>query len=190
MLFCDVCQRKKFNKFEKFLHFILVTTLWQKIDLNCVHMFASKNKIEFVFARCDVSKWIKIKILRNFIARSITKFIFENIFCRHKLIDRFVMNNELKNKKMTTKLLNKYNVKITIISIYQFVVNEMIERDHQSMMNLLFKLTNDVNRNWSSHFHNVFWIDRTIIKAITNQSSHCIQYDQNAMFFIEMNFLT
>ena len=39
---CDVCQRKKFNKKKKILHFTWMSTFFKKIDINYVHMFASK----------------------------------------------------------------------------------------------------------------------------------------------------
>ena len=39
---CDVCQRKKFNKKKKLLHFTWMSTFFKKININCVHMLASK----------------------------------------------------------------------------------------------------------------------------------------------------
>ena len=54
------------------------------------------------------------------------------------------MSNEKKeNKKKTRKLLIKYLIKHVIILLYNLQANEMIERDHQLIINVLFKLIND-----------------------------------------------
>ena len=41
---------------------------------------------------------------------------------------------------MTRKLLNKYKVKIKVISIYYLFINEIIERKHRPLINILSKL--------------------------------------------------
>ena len=52
-------------------------------------------------------------------------------------------NEEKKNKKKTRKFLMKYFIKHIIISLYNLQANEMIERDHQLIINVLFKLMNN-----------------------------------------------
>ena len=41
------------------------------------------------------------------------------------------------------KLLIKYLIKYVIILLYNLQMNEMIKRDHQLIINILFKLIND-----------------------------------------------
>ena len=50
-------------------------------------------------------------------------------------------DREKKNKKKTRKLLMKYLIKHVIILLYNLQANEMIERDHQLIVDTLFKLT-------------------------------------------------
>ena len=48
-----------------------------------------------------------------------------------------------KNKKKMRKLLMKYFIKHVIISSYNLQANEMIKKNHQLIVDILFKLTDD-----------------------------------------------
>ena len=50
------------------------------------------------------------------------------------------MNENLENKAVTEKLLNRYRIRIKLTSTYHALINEMIERKHRSLMNALSKL--------------------------------------------------
>ena len=52
-------------------------------------------------------------------------------------------DKEKKNKKKMRKFLMKYFIKHVIVSSYNLQANEMIERDHQLIVNVLFKLMNN-----------------------------------------------
>ena len=56
-------------------------------------------------------------------------------------------NEEKENKKKTRKFLMKYLIKHVIVLSYNLQANEMIERDHQFIINVLFKLMNDFIRH-------------------------------------------
>ena len=56
-------------------------------------------------------------------------------------------DREKKNKKKIRKLLIKYLIKYIIILLYNLQTNEMIKRDHQLIINMLFKLINDFIRH-------------------------------------------
>ena len=56
-------------------------------------------------------------------------------------------DEEKKNKKKMKKFLIKYLIKYVIILLYNLQANEMIERNHQFIINILFKLTNDFIRH-------------------------------------------
>ena len=50
------------------------------------------------------------------------------------------MNEDFENKAVTEELLNRYRVRIKLISTYHASINEMIEREHRSLINVLSKL--------------------------------------------------
>ena len=51
------------------------------------------------------------------------------------------MNEDLENKTITKKLLNRYKIRIKLTSTYHASINEMIEKEHRPLMNALSKLT-------------------------------------------------
>ena len=53
------------------------------------------------------------------------------------------MNEDLENKIVIEKLLNRYRIRIKLTSIYHTLINEMIKREHCSLINILLKLIED-----------------------------------------------
>ena len=53
------------------------------------------------------------------------------------------MNENFENKTVTEKLLNRYKIQIKLISIYYASINEMIEKEHRSLINIFSKLIED-----------------------------------------------
>ena len=50
------------------------------------------------------------------------------------------MNEDLENKAVTKELLNRYRIRIKLTSTYHASINEMIEKEHRSLINVLSKL--------------------------------------------------
>ena len=97
---CDVCQRKKFNRKKKALHFTWISTSFKKININCVHMFASKTMKTMMIIRNDLIEWVKTRALFNFKIDTIVKFIWQDVINRHECFDIAILNEDFKNKKI------------------------------------------------------------------------------------------
>ena len=50
------------------------------------------------------------------------------------------MNEDFENKTVTKELLNRYRIRIKLTSTYHASINEMIEKEHRSLINVLSKL--------------------------------------------------
>ena len=50
------------------------------------------------------------------------------------------MNKDFENKVVTKELLNRYKIQSKLISTYYASINEMIEKEYQSLINVLSKL--------------------------------------------------
>ena len=50
------------------------------------------------------------------------------------------MNEDLENKAVTKELLNRYRIRIKLTSTYHASINEMIKKEHRSLINVLSKL--------------------------------------------------
>ena len=50
------------------------------------------------------------------------------------------MNEGSENKTVTEELLNRYRVRIKLTSTYHALINEIIEKEHRPLINVLSKL--------------------------------------------------
>ncbi len=60
---CSQCQMRDSIKEKEALHFIWVTFLWKKIEMNIVHMSLNKEKHYLIVARDDFFEWTKTRVL-------------------------------------------------------------------------------------------------------------------------------
>ena len=53
------------------------------------------------------------------------------------------MNEDFENKVVTKELLNRYKIQIKLTSTYHASINEIIKKEHRSLINVLSKLIED-----------------------------------------------
>ena len=73
-------------------------------------------------------------MLSNATAEAVVKFLYQNIFCHHDYLQRFIMNGGSENKKKVEKFLKQYEVQKVTVSAYHSQINEMIEQGHTSII--------------------------------------------------------
>ena len=76
-------------------------------------------------------------------SKYVAQFIYKNLIYWHGCFRKMVSDSRKENKKKIRKILLKYLIKHVIISAYNPQANEMIEQEHQSIINVLFKMTKD-----------------------------------------------
>ena len=96
-----------------------------------------------MIARDDLTEWVKTRALFNLKVDMIIKFIWQDVISRHECFDIAILNENFENKKIIKQLLQRYRVKVKIVSFYHSMVNGMIKRDHQFIVDALSKLTDD-----------------------------------------------
>jgi hypothetical protein len=62
----------------------------------------------------------------------------------------------------------------------------MIERDHKSLFDALFKMSDEELESWVNNLHVVLWADRFTVKFITDLISFYLQCDSESMLSIEL----
>ena len=91
---------------------------------------------------------MKTRALFNFKINTIVKFIWQDVINWHKCFDIAILNKSSENKKIIKQLLQRYRIKIKIISFYHSMTNDMIKREYQFIIDALSKLTNDKIKMW------------------------------------------
>ena len=144
----------------------------------------------FVVLKNDLIEWMKTRALFNLKSKTVAKFLWKNIICRFKCFESIVMNEDLENKAVTKELLNRYRIRIKLTSIYHAPINEMIEREHRSLINVLLKLIENKIERWFQHFHAMLWADRIIVRDFTGVISFQFLYKHDPILFIEIEYPT
>ena len=150
---CESCQLRAFNREKKAFHFIWISSLFQKINIDCVHLSQSRLMKALVVIRNDLTEWMKTRVLFNLKTKTVAKFLWKNIICRFECFESIVMNENFENKIVTEELLNRYRIQIKLTSTYYVLINEMIEKEHRSLINTLSKLIESKIERWFQHFH-------------------------------------
>ena len=184
----ESCQLRALNREEKTLHFIWISNLFQKIDIDCVHLFQSRLMKALVVIRNDLTEWMKTRALFNLRAETVAKFLWKNIICRFEYFESIVMNEDFENKTVTKELLNRYRVQIKLSLIYHALINEMIEKKHRPLINVLSKLIENKIGRWSQHFHAMLWINQIIVRDFTDVVSFQLLYEHDAILLIEIKY--
>ena len=128
------------NRKNQAFHFTWISSLFQKIDIDCVHLSQLELMKAFIMIRKNLTDCIKTRTLFNLRAKTVEKFLWKNIIYRFKCFELTVMNEDFKDKTIIKNFLNRYRVQIKLISVYDVLINEIIKKEHQSLMNVLSKL--------------------------------------------------
>ncbi len=182
---CSQCQMRDSIK-KKAFHFIWMTLLCEKIEMNIVHMSSNKEKHYLIIVRDDFFEWTKTRVLFEAKVWRVTKFLWKNVICRHDCFEKLIVNDESENKEILDELVQRYRIKKMITSNYHSQINEMIKRNHKFLFDALFKMFNEELKNWVNNLHVVFWVNRFIIKFIIDLISFYLQCDNELMLSIEL----
>ena len=115
---------------KKILHFTWVSTSFKKIDINCVHISSLEAMKTMIIIRNDFTEWMKTCALFNFKINTIVKFIWHDVINRHECFNIAILNENSENKKIIKQLLQRYRIKIKIVSFYHSMTNDIIKREH------------------------------------------------------------
>ena len=176
------------------LHSIWMSVLWEKIAIDMIYMLLNQEKKFIIIIYDNLSDWSEVEVLSSFHLKHVVWFLYKKLICWHECFQKLMSDEEKKNKKKMRKLLMKYLIKHVIVLLYNLQANEMIERDHQFIVNMLFKLINDFIRHdqndWITHLSSVLLADHTIIRMSTEMTSFHMIYEYEVILSIEFNVLT
>ena len=159
---CEECQRRARIRYEEPLHPTWSVIVWYKIDIDVVHMPDAGAYKYIVFARDDLSGWVEGRALTAANSKNMSKFIYEEVICRHGCSRRIVMDRGTENLDLTKELLEHYNIQQTLVSAYHPQANGLVERGHDSLINSLAKYSKSPGE-WKRHLPLALWVDRIAI---------------------------
>jgi hypothetical protein len=108
-----------------------------------------------VLARDNLFGWIKKRLLREKEIKNVARFLFEDIICRFGLYGKLIINEDIKNKSLITKLTKRYDIHRIKISAYHPQTN-LIKRGYKPIKDNLAKLTKVGKGNWLKNLYICF----------------------------------
>lgn len=184
---CFACQTRAHNRSDEALHPTWSSCIGEKWSIDIVHMPPCAGYLYLALAREDLSGWVEGQALRDNDSKNVSKFIFEDIICRHSMPLRLVSDGGPENKALTDELLARYGIKHTWTSAYHSQGNGMVERGHQPVVNGLAKHAATTGTRWIDALPAMLWADRTTVKSTTGMTPVQVIYGAEHILPIEID---
>jgi hypothetical protein len=185
---CEECQKRARTRYEEPLHPTWSVLVWGKIGVDIVFMPDSTEGFKYiVFARDDLSGWVEGRAIKERDARSVAKFLYEDIICRHGCPARVVMDRGTENMGITAELLEAYQVKKVSTSSYHPQTNGLVERGHDPIVNALSKYCSRAPETWSKYLSLAMWSDRISVRRSTGYSAFEMVYGRDALLPLDLS---
>jgi len=185
---CEICQRRARNWVEEPLHPTWTSTVWEKIGVDVVYMPIVDGIGFIVFARDDLSGWVEGKALEKVNSENVSKFIYEEVICRHGCPQRMVLDGGSENLDLTKALLERYKIRKMVISSYHAQSNGLVERGHSPIVNSLAKFCKQRKTdNWIQFLPLVLWADRISVRRTTGYSAFEMVYGRECLLPVQLS---
>ncbi|CAB4404597.1 unnamed protein product [Rhizophagus irregularis] len=103
-----------------------------------------KEKYWWKNMKQDVEKYPEAKAIKEANAKEISKFIYEEIICRHRCPKKILTDNESEfNNQLTKNLTEKFNVQHKFSTPYYPKTNGLVERFNKTLIESLAKLVKE-----------------------------------------------
>jgi hypothetical protein len=161
---CHLCQLRKTQQIAIPPIVANPAPLFSKVYMDTMHLTPSGGFKYIVQARCSLTHWPEWELLRQETAKSLARFILNNIIYRWGTLLEIVTDNGAAFVKAMDYLAKNYHIKHIRISGYNSRANGIVERSHFDVRQALFKACDGDQSKWSSSAYSVFWAERVSIR--------------------------
>jgi hypothetical protein len=166
--------------------------LLRHFNLDSIHMSAGVSNLNYIIHAVEPTiLWPEAKALQTLDAKSVAKFIYENIVCRFACVPFITMDGGPEFKKEVLFLLSSlYHCTVIISTAYHPEGNAPVERGHQPIVDALYKCTGDAKANWPKYLHAVLFAVRVTVSRATGFSPYYLLYGVHPVFCFDMAEIT
>jgi RNase H-like domain found in reverse transcriptase/Integrase zinc binding domain/Reverse transcriptase (RNA-dependent DNA polymerase) len=193
---CDECQKRSKFRFAEPLHPTWTITVWEKMGLDVIYMPWEGEVGYIVLARDDLSGWVEGRTLTDVDSESVARFLQEDVFCRHGVPQRIVMDGGRENLKFTEEIVAKYGMKGISIAPYHPQSNGLVERGHRTIIEAIAKYkAADTSRqsghyppdkSWTRYLSLALWADRITTRRPTGYSAFEMIYGRECLLPVQL----
>jgi transposase InsO family protein len=169
---CHECQIRSTKRVEIPLTVSTPATLFSKVYIDIMLMPKSKGYRYIVAARDDLSRAAEGRALKKANAKALSKFFWEQIYCRYGAVIQVVTDNGPEVKGAFSILLRRLKVPQVKISPYNSKANGVVERGHYVIREALVKSCKGDIDEWPSKVAMAFFADRIATSTVTGFSAY------------------
>jgi len=144
--------------------------LFRKAYIDTMFMPPAGGFRYIVQARCSLTAWPEWHALRTETGRTIGTFIFEEILCRWGAVEEIVTDNGTAYVAALDWLADKYGIHHIRISAYNSQANGIVERQHRTIRDSIFKACEGNESQWPTIAPFAFWADHATTRKSTGHS--------------------
>jgi transposase InsO family protein len=190
---CHDCQIRSLKRTEIPLTISAPTTLFSKIYVDIMHMPESADKYKYIVAaRDDLSGTCEARALQHATSSELSKFFFEEIYCRYGAPLKVVTDNGPEIKKAFEALLKRLGIRQIRITPYNHHANGVVERGHFILREAIVKACKGDFRQWPSKLPEAVFADRVTISRVTGFSPYQLLHATDPLLpldLVEATFL-
>src|SRR5688572_22623507 len=188
---CDSCQRRGRARRKERLLPLKVGAPFDKIgiDIKGPLPLTTKGNRYLVVAMDYFTKWPEAKAIPNAQAKTVARFIFDEIICRHGVPKEILSDRGTHfNNNLIEELCHRYDTKHRLTSSYRPQTNGMVERFNRTIGASLAKLIipKDENKEWDDYVNAVLLAYRTKKHETTGFTPFYLVYGRQARLPIEL----
>ncbi len=139
----NTCQRRGNPKVNNILHLIKLKAPFQRIGIDIVELLTiTKKRNRYIVIVMDYfTKWLIVKAIKEAIAKTVSKFIYEKIICEYGYPQILQSDQETHFvNKVIQDLSEKFRIKYRLSIPYHLQTNGLVEHFNQILCEKLAKM--------------------------------------------------
>jgi hypothetical protein len=184
---CDACQRRGRPKTKNELHPIPVDSPFYRIGIDFVGPLprTSRGNKYIIVAMDYLTKWPEAKAVKDNTAKSVVKFLYEDIICRHGCPTKILSDRGSHfNNQLVTELMEQFHIRHNLSTPYHPRTNGLVERFNRTLCESLAKLV-ERSTQWDQYISPVLFAYRTSKQSATKIEPFYLVYGRNATLPID-----
>jgi hypothetical protein len=156
--------------------------LFRKVYIDTMLMPKVRGYRYIIHARCSLTSYPELDMLKNENFKTITMFIYLKLLCQWGAIEIIVTDNTPQYLQAVKYLAEKYHIHHIKISPYNSRAQGPIEQRHYDVREAIVKATDGDISKWPDVTPSVFWAERVTIQKSTGYSPYYMAHGIKPLF--------